>query len=222
MRYRALDSIRGVAAILVALVHLTASGYFYDVPIIRHGGLAVPLFFVLSGFVMAETYEAKLNSGEGLRRFFIRRFGRVYPLHFAMLMALVLLELVKLAMVSAGVQSGQAPFTGATSVSGLVASMLLLQAIIPFGEDIWNVPSWSLSVEFYVYILFATLTFFSMRSKIAVVAIWSLSGVLLLALDRSEWHVHVTSGRGLLQCIFGFMGGGLSSTGFSSEIPGSC
>lgn len=207
LRFRALDAIRGIAASIVALVHLTAAGYFFDIPIIRNGGLAVPLFFVLSGFVMAESYGQKLDSRESLVTFFIRRFGRVYPIHFVTLLALVVLEVIKLAMVRHGIQSGQEPFTGANSISSLIANLFLLQAIIPFGDYTWNGPTWSLSVEFYVYALFAGITFFSVRSRAPTIIIWVISGLLLLLLEMTETRIHLTSGRGLLQCIFGFMSG---------------
>ena len=208
LRFRSLDAIRGIAATVVALMHFSAAGHFYDIPIIRHGGLAVPLFFSLSGFVMAESYGRRISTKEELSTFFIRRFGRVYPIHFATLLALVVLEVVKLVMVSHGIQSGQAPFTGANSVSSLVANVFLLQSIVPFGDYTWNGPSWSLSVEFYVYALFACITFLSaQRTRKPPIIVWMISGALLLALEYSDITLHMTSGRGLLQCIFGFMSG---------------
>ena len=208
LRFRSLDAIRGIAAAIVALVHLSAAGHFYAIPVIRHGGLAVPLFFILSGFVMAESYGRRISSKAELSAFFIRRFGRVYPIHFATLVALVMLEVMKLVMVSHGIQSGQAPFTGTNSLSSLVANVFLLHSIIPFGDYTWNGPSWSLSVEFYVYALFAGITFFSaQRTKKPTIIVWLVSGALLLALEFSETRLHTTSGLGLLQCIFGFMSG---------------
>jgi len=208
LRFRALDSIRGIAATIVALVHLTASGFFYDIPVIRNGGLSVPLFFVLSGFVMSASYGTRLRGREDLRTFFIRRFGRVYPIHFVMLTALLVLEILKLVMVKNGIESGQSPFSGSNSVSSLVAGYLLLQSIIPFGDYTWNGPSWSLSVEFYTYAIFAAVVFLgATRFKLATCLLWLSSGILLLWLEVSGTHVHMTSGRGLLLCIFGFMSG---------------
>lgn len=208
MRFRALDSIRGIAATIVALVHLTAAGFFYDIPVIRNGGLSVPLFFVLSGFVMSASYGTRLTRSEDLRTFFIRRFGRVYPIHFVMLTALLVLEILKLVMVKNGIESGQPPFSASNSVSSLIAGYLLLQSIIPFGDYTWNGPSWSLSVEFYTYGIFAAIVFFgSTRSKVATWLLWLISGILLLWLEVSGTHIHMTSGRGLLLCIFGFMSG---------------
>ena len=56
MRFRALDSWRGIAACLVALYHLDAYSHLFDVPFLRNSYLMVDFFFVLSGFVIAANY----------------------------------------------------------------------------------------------------------------------------------------------------------------------
>ena len=56
-RFYALDSWRGIAAVMVALFHMPIAWSLYDVGIVRHAWLFVDFFFVLSGFVIAFTYE---------------------------------------------------------------------------------------------------------------------------------------------------------------------
>ncbi len=212
-KFVALDSVRGIAALLVALVHLTADGYFYDFPPIRHGGLAVPLFFVLSGFVIAHTYGGRIRSGSDTKSFAIRRFGRLYPLHLFTLTLLVGLEIAKLALVQAGVSSGQPPFSGTNSFGALAAHLLFLQAIIPFGDYTWNGPSWSLSTEFYTYFVFAAVAFAMARRKLRidpVPVIWALSGVLLAWGEAVDLPWHNAAGKGIVSCIFGFFTGWLT------------
>ncbi len=208
MRFLALDSLRGVAALLVALFHLTAAGAFFDLPFVRHGGMAVPLFFVLSGFVITHAYGERLRTPTDARAFMIRRFGRIYPLHLFTLALLVGIEFGKLALVSAGIKSGQAPFSGTNDMASLVANVFLLQAVIPFGDYTWNVPGWSISTEFYTYAVFAVVLIGSgarWRGAAAVAAV--LSGAMLIALEVGGVHLHKTSGVGLLQCLFGFFCG---------------
>ncbi len=125
---------RDRGALLVALYHLSAAGAFYDFPPIRHGGIAVPFFFVLSGFVIAYAYGGRLNTPLDAQIFITRRVGRLFPLHLFTLAILVALEVAKLVMVKMGVQSGQAPFTGDNSIEALAANLLLLHAVIPFGS----------------------------------------------------------------------------------------
>jgi peptidoglycan/LPS O-acetylase OafA/YrhL len=76
-RYGTLDGLRGVAAATVLIGHL--SGPFQ--PFARHGYLAVDLFFLMSGFVVAAAYETRLQAGWGVTRFLVVRLKRLWPLY---------------------------------------------------------------------------------------------------------------------------------------------
>ena len=75
---RSLNSIRGIAALMVATFH--APLLFGTAETLPHAYLAVDLFFVLSGFVLLHAYEARLTGGLKLGRFFQLRLARLYPL----------------------------------------------------------------------------------------------------------------------------------------------
>jgi peptidoglycan/LPS O-acetylase OafA/YrhL len=72
-RFVTLDALRGVAAIGVMLFHNC-------VGIVKHGYLAVDLFFALSGFIIAFSYEAKLRSGLEKSAFALARAVRFWPM----------------------------------------------------------------------------------------------------------------------------------------------
>lgn len=72
-----LDAIRGLAAIAVLLIHIGWIGG--DHSLARFGYLAVDLFFVMSGFVIARAYEQKLRDGMPWSRFLRLRIARLYP-----------------------------------------------------------------------------------------------------------------------------------------------
>lgn len=74
-----LDGLRGVAAIMVVLFH--AQGLNRVDLTFPSAYLAVDLFFMLSGFVIAHAYEKKLKSGLSVWRFFKIRAVRLYPLY---------------------------------------------------------------------------------------------------------------------------------------------
>ncbi len=86
-RYEILDGLRGVAAIIVVLFHLTET-YFEGQPVIQplnHGYLAVDFFYVLSGFVVGYAYDDRWNKMT-TGQFFKRRLVRLHPmLMFGML-----------------------------------------------------------------------------------------------------------------------------------------
>lgn len=70
-RLPGLDALRGLAAIVVVLFHL-------GLPILG-AHLAVDFFFMLSGFVMARTYEVRLRHGSlGAGRFFVKGYKRLW------------------------------------------------------------------------------------------------------------------------------------------------
>ena len=48
-----LESLRGIAAVLVVIYHFNPAQQLLRDPVILHGYLMVDLFFVLSGFVIA-------------------------------------------------------------------------------------------------------------------------------------------------------------------------
>ncbi|HWA92110.1 MAG TPA: acyltransferase [Rhizomicrobium sp.] len=76
-RFGTLDGLRGAAATVVLVGHL--SGPFH--PYTTHGYLAVDLFFLMSGFVVAGAYEDKLRSGWGVASFLRARLARLWPLY---------------------------------------------------------------------------------------------------------------------------------------------
>ncbi|CAL1691093.1 hypothetical protein MMB232_01228 [Brevundimonas subvibrioides] len=165
----------------------------------------MPLFFVLSGFVIAHAYGHRLESTEQVRAFMIRRFGRLYPLHLITLLGVVALEVVKLILTRTGDTSGQAPFTGTNSLETLVANVFLLHAIIPFGVYSWNGPSWSISTEFWTYLVFAILILLSGRFRTrAVTLAATFFGGLLVVLPLFGIHLKNMTGQGILVCLFCF------------------
>lgn len=208
MRFSALDGWRGLAAMMVALFHLGAVGWFHGVPAVRNGGAAVPLFFVLSGFVIHHAYGQRLGDLTAVWRFVVRRFGRLYPLHLFTLLLLVGLEIIKLVMVQGGISAGQPPFGGDSNMVNLAAQLLLLQGIIPFGYYGWNGPSWSISVEWAAYLVFAFVTLVARSSASAVVLV-ILSAGILLAQETLLPQLETIGGKGLPLAVMGFFSGGL-------------
>jgi peptidoglycan/LPS O-acetylase OafA/YrhL len=94
---RSLTGLRGVAAAYVVLYHMhlfeLCSGAAATV--LTHGYLAVDLFFVLSGFVMALTYAELFEGGFSAGRyrdFLVRRIARVYPLYVVVTLVCYLLN----------------------------------------------------------------------------------------------------------------------------------
>lgn len=204
-RFEALDSWRGISAALVALFHLQAYSHFYDLSLLRNSYLFVDFFFVLSGFVITANYRAKLLSGFSFWHFMLLRFGRLYPLHFATLAVLIAMEVVRYHYdgLFGGVVGGK--FVGDRSIEAIVSNIFLVQGLGVHDRLTWNQPSWSISVEFYTYVVFA-LVVFLFRARIHFAAVAFIVGAPILLF----WHVGNIDAQydlGIVRCIYGFFVG---------------
>lgn len=80
MEIRKLNTLRGIAAMIVVVSHCSNTGLLPKALGAGAGQLGVMLFFILSGFLMSYLYLDKESSPVNLRYFVIARVGRVIPL----------------------------------------------------------------------------------------------------------------------------------------------
>lgn len=202
--YVVLDSLRGICAIMVALFHFRANSHIDDLVLVRNSWLFVDFFFVLSGFVIAENYRERIITGEvTLWRFIWLRFARLYPLHIFMLILFLITEYgIHIVYQSVGATS-RVPFTGGRSIELIPENILLLQSLGLSGTPSWNVPAWSISAEFWTYILFALLLVAASTIRKA----WFLLTLLVVPIVILFFHqgsIAMEFDGGVLRCLFGF------------------
>ncbi|WP_195175151.1 acyltransferase [Mesorhizobium sp. INR15] len=216
VRFEALDSWRGLAAIMVVLFHAQIVSNIRLFGLVRSGEAFVDFFFVLSGFVIAHAYLQRLSTPRHVATFFILRLGRLYPLHIFMLALFVLFEMGKAFLPGLG-NAADPVFSGTNDPSYLISNMVFAQALWPFDQLSWNTPSWSISAEFLAYALFA-LAVFLQRSRLvfwlglAIVA----APVALAALSADG--MGAVSGLGGLRAVYGFSVGALLYILFNRSI----
>lgn len=188
-RYYVLDAWRGIAAICIVLFHgLGRFGLEKD-SFLDSSYLFVDLFFVLSGFVIAYNYHDKIFSDDiSVKDFMIRRFLRIWPLHFLMLSLMA---------------AGQFYLHDSFSVSDFLRHLFLLQSVIyPDDHTILNGVSWSISVEFYTYLIFAAII---TRLSSNILFIYAIALCLMIALLNDSMN---TIGQfDLPRCLAGFIMG---------------
>ena len=153
----ALTSLRGLAAWWVVLYHTRSvlephiSADF--MAFVKNGDLAVDMFFVLSGFVMYLNYSSRINrSFSSVQDFLYKRFARVYPLHFFILLCFLVYVIVFV------VFTGE--FPGKYTSTYFFQSLFLVQNWGVSDGLQWNVPAWSISTEFFAYLCFPALVLF--------------------------------------------------------------
>ncbi len=201
-RFIALDAWRGLAALAVALYRLEADGTFYALDFVRNSWLFVDFFFVLSGFVIAFAYLDRIEDARSTLKFTLRRFGRLWPLHIAMLLAFVALE-------ASHALRGEAAFEGAKAPWTIMPELALAHGLGITGLTDWNSPSWSISTEFWTYIIFAALVL-GFRRQMAVAATVVVVLSLGVLASVSPTGMDVTFDYGFLRCLAGFFTGVLT------------
>jgi peptidoglycan/LPS O-acetylase OafA/YrhL len=202
---RALTGLRGVAALYVVFYH-----YFSPIrltnPImclLGHGYLAVDLFFVLSGFVMALNYAGLFSRGvrsSAVRIFLSRRVARIYPLYLLALLVATGLVVI-----------GYLNFTGSSLARAFWPNLLMVQN---WGNwESIETPAWSISTEWFAYILFPfllTWIFYRSRARAFTVFILCVSGLASLAAFFTSPYDHLkvfdlTQGYpSLIRCVSEF------------------
>ena len=157
-RFEVLDIFRGLFASLVFLFHL---GPFANTAIlnnrfVENSDMFVDFFFVLSGFVIAYSYQS-LADWRQFRLFLKKRVYRIYPLHFVMLLAFVGMEVAK-NMLSPYIKVNNL-VNPANNIYTFFTSLFLVNSTpVPGVKDVsWNIPSWSISAEMMAYLVFGSL-----------------------------------------------------------------
>lgn len=205
-RIESLEGLRGVAALVVVLYHLPIWHPVLAFGPLKNGHLMVDVFFVLSGYVITLAFSHTLRTPADLLHFQKLRLLRLYPVHLVMLGAFVAIECVKwLAQQYAGMSSPNSQPFRESSPQALLQHLLLVQAIGPGGHPLtFNVPAWSISVEFWTYLVFgATVLATGAWSRVAfaVISVGSVA-LLLSGLGNGGWN-------DLLRCLAGFFLGAL-------------
>ncbi|HMG14027.1 MAG TPA: acyltransferase, partial [Saprospiraceae bacterium] len=190
IHFHSLDALRFFAFLKVYLLHLPLEG---DFPVFSYlksgGGLGVDFFFVLSGFLI--TYLLvfdKLRDGQiNVRKFFIRRSLRIWPLFYLIVIILFLLpyefkEYYGLHMINSGYDlDWRYSFTFLENYKMLVMDS--------FPKTTPLSVFWSLCIEEHFYLFWMISLFFIpvkyfIRFFIACIII----GLVARLLDNSIYH----------------------------------
>jgi peptidoglycan/LPS O-acetylase OafA/YrhL len=166
----ALTSIRFFAALYVAIFHWAKLQAHRGWPAPARnaalvGYIGVPMFFVLSGFILSYNYapdEGRRHVDK--RGFWVARLARIYPVYLFGLVVVLPFFLMDLSKVGA-LDVAHVGLIGGTATT-------LTQAWSPATACKWNCPGWTLSVEAFFYALFpfllAPLLLLPVRKLLAV------------------------------------------------------
>lgn len=179
-RFLTIDALRGVGALGVMSYHLAGNLTEYDwAPswadrILDHGNLGVPLFFVISGFVISHSTDRHQISTRFLGRFALKRSIRLDPTYWCAIVLSLILLLLKLRLFPG--EGGSLP-----SWQGVLVHAFYLQDLLrvpPISPVFWTL---CLEIQFYLFFVCSRLLFSKFNQGSLFVEIWFL-GIFLFSM----------------------------------------
>ena len=145
--------------------------YFILETFYNNGFYGVHMFYAISGFVFAHVYLS-LDKKTSSKEFFVNRFARLYPLHFATLILVTIMQLINILVYES---------TQIVPYNDIYHFILNLFFISSWGFEhghSFNAPIWSVSVEIFIYGIFFLLL--SLLRKFQILLAFLLSVILLI------------------------------------------
>ena len=211
---RALYGARAIPPLILVLYHYCEGHHYrnfgpFDL-LIGHGYLWVEFFFALSGFVLTYVYGAQamaLLRGGTYRDFLVTRLARLYPLHLAMLL-LMLLQMLSFnpdAFALGTAPIHQATYHPMVTWQTFIANIFLVQAWNIFPYLSWNGASWFVSVEFLMCILFPVYAVLSRGGWLSALALigTGIAGLAVLSLTGKH-GLDITFHNGIFRGMSAF------------------
>jgi peptidoglycan/LPS O-acetylase OafA/YrhL len=191
-RYYLIDIARGLAAFTVVIFHykifygvsstqqyINENSPFYNILyfVYEFGWMGVQFFFTLSGFIFYALYLEKIKNKKISKwQFFKLRFSRLYPLHLLTFILIILLFFYH--------KQENFPVMIDGDIKHFLLNIFLIQT---WGfEDFhsFNGPSWSISIEFFLYIIFFNI-FFKIKKHDYKVTLFSiLTGIFIFFINK--------------------------------------
>lgn len=171
-RIDGLDALRGFAAVGILLLHTIALLKLHawsELPtFFAYLSLAVPLFFAISAFSLCVGYFGKLNDRKDIFRFFKRRYLRIAPLFYFMM----LIYLIRRLYLGWGIPDAHE----------IIVNLLFIFSIIPGYHESMVAAGWSIGIEMAFYAVFPLCIHLSknIRSS-AIMFLMSLAAALMIS-----------------------------------------
>lgn len=160
-----LDILRALSAQLVLVDHLGLMKYSFIPPV---ACIAVIVFFLLSGFLIAHTLAN--HHGGSFLSYAVDRFARIYPAYFATLLFIAIIDRLYIADFSAQYAADGYRYTASKFA---VSALFLPKFNFHIGMSIFGTGNhlWTLPIEWWLYMSMG-LAFFMYRSRTNIAWKW--------------------------------------------------
>ncbi|GHY70345.1 acyltransferase [Vibrio cholerae] len=181
---------------MVAIYHLHVVGAISHMDLVKNSYLFVEFFFVLSGFVICYSYENKIKNIGDLKIFMKKRFARLWPLHIFMTFLFIPFALANIIL---NIDLGDR-----FSFVSFISNFFLVQALNINDGTTWNIPAWSISVEFYTYFIFGFFAFVLCGVEKTKYLIYFIISFIAFIVLFNYSSMGDTSRLAIFRCIYSF------------------
>lgn len=155
-----LTSLRFFAAMMVVVLHIKDEfGPAFNLNEVSlsfdAGGIGVDFFFLLSAFILSHVHRMDFvdSPWPQYKRFLLLRLARIYPNHLVMLL-LWLIAFGLIPLIAGGLITASDGLAQKHTPASFVSNLFLVHAWGFHDIETWNHPSWSISSEWFAYLLF--------------------------------------------------------------------
>lgn len=191
-KYEYIDSLRGIAILMVIMVHVWMENldtmtlipkrldYFMQL-----GRASVQLFFMVSAYTLMISHNNRRDEKNKISNFFIRRITRIFPMYYLAIIFYTFINFV-------GFNFNNLEFSS-IPLKGLIVNILMIQSFFPAWTNDYVPGGWSVSIEFTFYMLLPFLvTYISNIKKSCIFLIITIIISILAynAISESKWNVY--------------------------------
>jgi peptidoglycan/LPS O-acetylase OafA/YrhL len=193
MYFRLFELWRLIAALLIMLYHFSFNGppdALWLTEWLERLRPLLDMFFIISGFLIVAHYGERVTDGRSYVVYLVKRLARLYPLH--------LITFSFFLLIGVGYHLGfLRPFGGAEryEMGEIIPNLLLIQAWGVSRDLTFNFVSWSLSAEWFAYLLLPLILFANrtggVKGLVVLLALWIALLEMLTALKimpNAHWQ----------------------------------
>ena len=162
-------------------IYLTQQPFFKFLSLFyQHGEKAVPVFWIISGFVFYKFYSTAIENRQvNFKKFLINRLTRLYPLHFLMLFVVLILQAIYFHFFNSYFVYDN------NSIKYFILNLFFVQnwATSPKTLGSFNGPEWSVSIEIFIYLVFFLVCFLKLINNYRLIILLIVISLVLETLS---------------------------------------
>ena len=156
MQLSHINSLRGIAILMVILVHTSQLFSFssdLETSIFNYGKMGVQLFFIASAYTLCLSNSYRNKEDKHILKFYIRRYFRIFPIYYLGIVGYYLLNL----FTSGNIEN--------YTFKNVISNFIFIHGLVPSANNTIVPGGWSIGTEMLFYLIFPFLFNFLSSGK---------------------------------------------------------